>query len=47
MIATGPSGRCDQPHIEYHGRYGQATLGDLFGLEHGWADDGTISRTAT
>ena len=26
-------------NIEY---YGRQTLGDLFGLDHGWADDGTI-----
>jgi len=29
-------------NIEYQGRYGLHTLGDLFGLDHGWADDGTI-----
>ena len=29
-------------NIEYQGRYGKQTLGDLFGLDHGWADDGTI-----
>ena len=29
-------------NIEYQGRYGRQTLGDLFGLDHGWADDGTI-----
>ena len=29
-------------NIEYQGRYGMQTLGDLFGLDHGWADDGTI-----
>jgi starch synthase len=29
-------------NIEYQGRYGLETLGDLFGLDHGWADDGTI-----
>ena len=29
-------------NIEYQGRYGQNTLGDLFGLDHGWAEDGTI-----
>jgi starch synthase len=29
-------------NIEYQGRYGMETLGDLFGLNHGWADDGTI-----
>ena len=29
-------------NIEYQGRYGKETLGDLFGLDHGWADDGTI-----
>ena len=29
-------------NIEYQGRYGQGTLGDLFGLDHGWAEDGTI-----
>jgi len=29
-------------NIEYQGRYGRETLGDLFGLDHGWADDGTI-----
>lgn len=29
-------------NIEYQGRYGKEVLGDLFGLDHGWADDGTI-----
>ena len=29
-------------NIEYQGRYNRQTLGDLFGLDHGWADDGTI-----
>ena len=29
-------------NIEYQGRYGRETLGDLFGLDRGWADDGTI-----
>ena len=29
-------------NIEYQGRYGMETLGDPFGLDHGWADDGTI-----
>ena len=29
-------------NIEYQGRFGKQTLGDLFGLDHGWADDGTI-----
>nr|WP_325194853.1 glycogen synthase GlgA [uncultured Oscillibacter sp.] len=29
-------------NIEYQGRYGMESLGDLFGLDHGWADDGTI-----
>ena len=29
-------------NIEYQGRYGLESLGDLFGLDHGWADDGTI-----
>ena len=29
-------------NIEYQGRYGIDTLGDLFGLDHGWAEDGTI-----
>ena len=29
-------------NIEYQGRYGMDTLGDLFGLDHGWAEDGTI-----
>ena len=29
-------------NIEYQGRFGKETLGDLFGLDHGWADDGTI-----
>lgn len=29
-------------NIEYQGRYGMDTLGDLFGLDHGWAADGTI-----
>ena len=29
-------------NIEYQGRYGRQTLGDRFGLDHGWADDGTI-----
>ena len=30
-------------NIEYQGRYGKDTLGDLFGLDHGWWDDGTIA----
>ncbi|MCI2057633.1 MAG: glycogen synthase GlgA [Oscillibacter sp.] len=29
-------------NIEYQGRFGKETLGDLFGLDQGWADDGTI-----
>ncbi len=29
-------------NIEYQGRYGRETLGDLFGLDAGWATDGTI-----
>ena len=29
-------------NIEYQGRYGMESLGDLFGLDHGWAEDGTI-----
>ena len=29
-------------NIEYQGRYGTDTLGDLFGLDYGWAADGTI-----
>ena len=29
-------------NIEYQGRVGMQTLGDLFGLDHGWAEDGTI-----
>ena len=29
-------------NIEYQGRFGMHTLGDLFGLDHGWAEDGTI-----
>ena len=29
-------------NIEYQGRYGRETLGDLFGLDQGWANDGTI-----
>jgi len=29
-------------NIEYQGRFGPETLGDLFGLDHGWADDGTL-----
>ena len=29
-------------NIEYQGRFGMQTLGDLFGLDHGWAEDGTI-----
>ena len=29
-------------NIEYQGRYVMESLGDLFGLDHGWADDGTI-----
>ena len=29
-------------NIEYQGRYGLNTLGDLFGLDQGWANDGTI-----
>ena len=29
-------------NIEYQGRFGMQTLGDLFGLDQGWAADGTI-----
>ena len=29
-------------NIEYQGRYGRDTLGDIFGLDQGWANDGTI-----
>lgn len=29
-------------NIEYQGRYGAECLGDLFGLDRGWADDGTL-----
>ena len=29
-------------NIEYQGRYGRDTLGYLFGLDQGWANDGTI-----
>ncbi|WP_298035357.1 glycogen synthase GlgA [uncultured Dysosmobacter sp.] len=29
-------------NIEYQGRYGMEVLGDLFGLDAGWAADGTI-----
>ena len=29
-------------NIEYQGRFGMQTLGDLFGLDNGWAADGTI-----
>ena len=29
-------------NIEYQGRYGAECLGDLFGLDQGWADDGTL-----
>ena len=29
-------------NIEYQGRYGPEVMGDLFGLDHGWVDDGTI-----
>ncbi|MDD3347710.1 glycogen synthase GlgA [Oscillibacter sp.] len=29
-------------NIEYQGRYGKETLGDLFGLDYGWAADGTL-----
>ena len=29
-------------NIEYQGRFGMQTLGDLFGLDYGWAEDGTI-----
>jgi len=29
-------------NIEYQGRYGPQVLGDLFGLDSGWAADGTI-----
>ena len=29
-------------NIEYQGRYAKDTLGDLFGLDYGWAADGTI-----
>ena len=30
-------------NIEYQGRYGRGTLEDIFGLHHGWFDDGTIA----
>lgn len=30
-------------NIEYQGRYGRDTLEDIFGLHHGWFDDGTIA----
>ena len=29
-------------NVEYQGRYGRDTLEDLFGLAHGWYDDGTM-----
>ena len=29
-------------NIEYQGRYGRNSLSDLFGLDEGWANDGTI-----
>lgn len=29
-------------NIEYQGRYGTEAMGDLFGLDRGWVDDGTI-----
>lgn len=29
-------------NIEYQGRFGRETLEDLFGLNRGWADDGTL-----
>ena len=29
-------------NIEYQGRYGRDTLGDIFGLDQGWANDGTL-----
>ena len=29
-------------NIEYQGRYGMETLGNLFGLDQSWANDGTI-----
>ena len=29
-------------NVEYQGHYGKDALGDLFGLDHGWAEDGTI-----
>ena len=29
-------------NVEYQGRYGRDTLEDLFGLAHGWYDDGTL-----
>ena len=29
-------------NIEYQGRYGAECMGDLFGLDRGWADDGTL-----
>ena len=29
-------------NIEYQGRYGMESLGNLFGLNQGWANDGTI-----
>ena len=30
-------------NIEYQGRYGRETLGDLFGLAPGWYEDGTLA----
>ena len=30
-------------NIEYQGRFGRGTLEDLFGLNRGWYDDGTIA----
>ena len=29
-------------NIEYQGRYGAECMGDLFGLDRGWVDDGTL-----
>lgn len=29
-------------NIEYQGRYDPYCLGDLFGLDRGWVDDGTL-----
>jgi starch synthase len=29
-------------NIEYQGRFGTEVMGDLFGLDRGWVDDGTI-----